>query len=125
VRRKFAILSVAVVLAAGGLYFGTRPACACLTIDQAAHVFLRTELHRVLDIQQLRRSETGAYASSLAELGYAPDTNVAIRIVHGPDSLLQLQGESVTWPGVHCGLLLTPTTQITSLRCEGKARRRS
>ena len=116
-------LGAVLLVGVGGYYLAT-PACACLTRDQAAHAFLHTEIHRILDAQQGYWAEHHRYAPTYEALGYVPDTLVQVELAAATDSTLRLEGISVRWPGVTCALEATPaTTGLGALACSGHASR--
>lgn len=117
-------LAIACILLAvpAGLWVYNETACACLTPDQAVHLFLRTDIRRVVDLQQALWATEHRYARSLADLRYTPDPAVRLALTAVTDSSFRIDGESVRWPGVTCQLDVGPhVSGVTGLRCTGRA----
>ncbi len=119
------ILSVVVIAGAGvGAWWLVTPACACMTPDRAAHVFLRHDIGQVFDAQQAYFGTHHRYARSLealdsSGLNYPP---IGLRLEAASDSSVRIVGESAKWPGVTCKATMTPgAKQLGPLDCTGRA----
>ena len=120
-RNKLLVLVVLLGAPAGLLYYNST-ACACLTPDRAAQVFLRTDFGRVIRAQQAFRALSGRYAGSFEELQFQPDTALRLSLASITDSAFRLTGVAIRWPGVACTLDVLPTTTSASgIQCSGHA----
>lgn len=121
-RRRVMLLFAVLLLVPAGLIYYNATACACLTPDGAAHAFLRTDFHRVVDAQQAFRADSGRYARSFDELQFEPDAALRLALAAVTDASFRLEGESVRWPGVTCTLDVLPTTTgAAGIQCAGRA----
>ena len=108
-------LVVALFIAGGFVYSSL---CACVTLAQVGHDALTAANGQALGAQQTFFEQHGRYARTVAELGYLPDSTIALQIVPTSDSIVEMSSTFLPMPEVSCSLDVRPgITSLSGLVC--------
>ena len=119
---KFGVTLGALVAIVGVFYLAT-PACACVTPEQKAKSVLQDDMRRVIATERAHFDSTGRYAISLDSLTFEARDGNSLTLVDPSDSAFRLEGRTMSLPGYHCVVEVTPAiTSETPLGCTTAAR---